>query len=130
MNESADYIAYCFADVEGYSKFGGYTGNGNSDGNFVYLGFKPAFLFFKCTSAVDAWQIYDNKRRTFNGYGESIAPNSSAVEGSFTERADLLSNGFKIRSSNTAINGSGESYIFAAFAHSPFKTATAFGIEA
>jgi len=130
MNESADYIAYCFADVEGYSKINGYSGNGSSDGPYIHLGFKPAFLFFKCASAVDAWQIYDNRRRTYNGYGESIAPNSSAAEGSFTERVDLLSNGFKIRSSNTAINGSGQSYVYMAFAHTPFKTATAFGIEA
>ena len=130
-NGSSDgMIAYCFANIAGYSKFGGFVGNGSSDGPFVELGFKPAFLLFRCTSASDAWQIYDNKRRTFNGYGESIAPNSSAVEGSFTERADLLSNGFKVRSSNTAINGSGEDYIYMAFAHSPFKTATAFGIEA
>jgi len=129
MNESAEYIAYCFADVEGYSKFGGYTGNGSTNGTYVHLGFKPAFLFFKVGSTSDAWQIYDNKRRTFNAYGESIAPNSNAVEGSFSERVDLLSTGFKTRSTNTAINGSGENYVYAAFAHSPFKTATAFGIE-
>jgi len=126
---SSNAIAYCFAEIEGYSKFGGWVGNGSTDGQYVDLGFKPAFLFFKCTSAVDAWQIYDNKRRTFNAYGESIAPNSSAVEGSFSERVDLLSTGFKTRSTNTAINGSGESYVYAAFAQSPFKTATAFGIE-
>ena len=129
VNKTDTHIAYCFAEVEGYSKFGGYTGNGSTNGTYVHLGFKPAFLFFKVGSTSDAWQIYDNKRRTFNAYGESIAPNSNAVEGSFSERVDLLSTGFKTRSTNTAINGSGESYVYAAFAQSPFKTATAFGIE-
>tara|TARA_X000001388_G_scaffold54161_1_gene39745 strand:- start:387 stop:2825 length:2439 start_codon:yes stop_codon:yes gene_type:complete len=120
-----DIIGYFFHSVEGFSKIDSYTGNGNADGPFVYTGFKPQWILFRVTSTTDAWQIYDIKRYTTNPFGRTIAPNDSAVEGSFSARLDILSNGFKVRTTNTALNGSGENYIFMAFAENPFKTATA-----
>ena len=120
------YVAYCFAEIEGYSKISSYTGNGSaSAGPFVYTGFSPQWILFRVTSTSDAWQIYDTKRYTINPFGTTIAPNSNAVESSFSARLDILSNGFKVRTTNTALNGSGEDYIFMAFAESPFKTANA-----
>ena len=119
------YVAYCFAEIEGFNKLGSYEGNGNADGPFVYTGFSPQWILFRVTSTADAWQIYDTKRYTINPFGTTIAPNSNAVEGSFSARLDILSNGFKVRTTNTALNGSGEDYIFMAFAESPFKTANA-----
>ena len=113
-------IAYCFAEISGYNKIRGYTGNGNADGPFVYTGFSPQFILFRCTSAVDAWQIYDTKRYTFNAQGRTLAPNSNAAESSFSARLDILSNGFKLRTTNTALNGSSETYIYIAFAEHPF----------
>ena len=127
MNGSGrTYVAYCFAEIEGYSKISSYTGNGSaSAGPFVYTGFSPQWILFRVTSTSDAWQIYDTKRYTINPFGTTIAPNSNAVESSFSARLDILSNGFKVRTTNTALNGSGEDYIFMAFAESPFKTANA-----
>ena len=120
------YVAYCFAEIDGYSKISSYTGNGSaSAGPFVYTGFSPQWILFRVTSTSDAWQIYDTKRYTINPFGTTIAPNSNAVESSFSARLDILSNGFKVRTTNTALNGSGEDYIFMAFAESPFKTANA-----
>jgi len=122
---SSNAVGYVFAEVDGFSKFGTYTGNGDADGAFVYTGFKPAFLMFKVTSTTDSWQIYDTTRQDSNVFGRSLTPNENAVESSFSARVDLLSNGFKARSTNTAINGSSQDYIFMAFAETPFKTATA-----
>ena len=120
------YVAYCFAEIEGYSKISSYTGNGSaSAGPFVYTGFSPQWILFRVTSTSDAWQIYDTKRYTINPFGTTIAPNSNAVESSFSARLDILRNGFKVRTTHTALNGSGEDYIFMAFAESPFKTANA-----
>ena len=113
-------IAYVWNEVEGYSRFRSYEGNGNADGPFVYTGFSPQFILFRCVSAVDAWQIYDTKRYTFNAQGKTLAPNDVAAESSFSARLDILSNGFKLRTTNTALNGSGETYIYIAFAEQPF----------
>lgn len=124
MNESADYIAYAFAEVDGFSKFGSYTGNGSTDGVFIYTGFRPAFLMYKVTSTTDSWEMYDTVRQTFNVHGTQLKANLSNAETNDV-RVDILSNGFKARSSNTAINASGSTYIYMAFAESPFKTATA-----
>ena len=119
-NESSKtFVAYCFAEIEGYSSFGGYTGNGNADGPFIYTGFKPAFLMYKVTSTTDSWEMYDTQRQTFNVYGTQLKANLSNAETDDT-RVDLLSNGFKARSSNTAINTSGGTYIYMAFAEHPF----------
>jgi len=117
------YIAYCFAEKKGYSKFGSYTGNGNADGTFVYTGFKPAFLIQKRTDASDIWRMFDNKRLGYNVDNNAVAPNSSGAEGT-GDFVDLLSNGFKFRSIDNDVNGSGNSYIYMSFAENPFVTST------
>jgi hypothetical protein len=114
------YVAYCFAPVAGYSAFGSYTGNGSTDGPFVYLGFRPEFIMTKSTSNLREWYMYDAARNTYNVSTNFLRANTSAAEGSFTSY-DMVSNGFKLRSSDTAFNGSGETYIYMAFAEFPFK---------
>ena len=118
-------VAYCFASKQGYSKFGSYVGNGNADGSFVYTGFKPAFVMLKRTNGAGGWTIYDNKRG-YNGNNYELFPNSSEVEYTGTSyfEADILSNGFKLRLTNSQVNGSGDSYIYMAFAENPFVTST------
>ena len=111
-------IAYCFAEKKGFSKFGSYTGNGNSDGVFVYTGFKPAFIIFKRTSGTGNWQLIDNKRIGFNVDNYTLYPNSTIVDQDEND-ADILSNGFKLRGSGTDGNGSGSTYIYMAFAEEP-----------
>ena len=127
MNESAEYIAYCFADVEGYSKFGDFTGNGSTDGPFVTTNFKPAWLLIKrATSGTGNWDIFDNKRDPINVADAVLDADANSAEATFsTIKIDLLSNGFKIRGTQSNINASGSTYIYVAFAESPFKTATA-----
>jgi hypothetical protein len=117
------YVAYCFAPVAGYSSFGSYVGNGSSDGVFVYTGFRPAFVLFKATNAVQDWVIYDTKRDTYNVASQYLFPNSSAGEASFAN-LDFLSNGFKLRST-ISLNTSGYNFIYAAFAEHPFQYARA-----
>ena len=114
------YIAYCFAEKKGYSKFGSYTGNGNADGTFVYTGFKPAFVITKKTSGTSPWGIHDNKRDPFNEVDELLEADTSAALRDSTYGRDYLSNGFKIRTSSSGVNGSGNSFIYMAFAESPF----------
>jgi hypothetical protein len=117
-------IAYCFADVKGFSKFGSYTGNGSTDGTFVYTGFKPAFIIVKLTSAAsEPWVLNDNKRNPYNLSNNILLPNSSDAEQS-NNGCDILSNGFKFRSTGGATNGSGSSYIYMAFAENPFVSST------
>tara|TARA_Y100000389_G_scaffold174556_1_gene184614 strand:+ start:1 stop:1083 length:1083 start_codon:yes stop_codon:yes gene_type:complete len=121
LNSSgSNYIAYCFAEKTGYSKFGSYTGNGNVDGSFIYTnGMKPAFVMVKKTSASgDNWSILDNKRNTFNVMDKYLDPNSSNAEGT-ADICDFTSNGFKMRNTFTGYNASGETYIFMAFAEEP-----------
>jgi len=115
-------IAYCFAEKKGFSKFGSYAGNGNADGAFVYTGFKPAMVLFKQSSASgEKWYIYDNKRNAFNITNSVLFPNASDAESSATTGApiDMLSNGFKLKGTDAAGNGSGSTYIFMAFAEEP-----------
>ena len=120
VNASSEkYIAYCFADVKGYSKIGSYTGNGNADGTFVYTGFKPAWVMVKRTDAAADWFIRDNKQDPENVMNEYLSPNTTATSGNL-DSFDFISNGFKIRNSNNAWNGSGNTYIYLAFAESPF----------
>jgi hypothetical protein len=122
---SENYVAYCFAPVAGYSAFGSYTGNGSSDGPFAYLGFRPEFVLLKRSSAAgNNWLIYDSARDTYNVVAKDLYPNTSGAEASGTNM-DFLSNGFKIRASGDTHNGSGSTYIYAAFAESPFKYALA-----
>ena len=122
-----DYVVYCFAEVENFSSVGGYTGNGSTDGPFVYTnGFAPAFVMTKRTNAAGDWKMWDNKRGPYNVNGLTLAANSSGAESSgVAQHIDFLSNGFKIRGNDTETNGSGSTYIFMAVAESPFKTATA-----
>jgi len=112
------FIAYCFASVKGYSKFGSYTGNGNADGTFVNTGFKPAFIMLKPTSTTGNWFILDNKRSSFNVMDKYIRANLSNAEATFS-MMDFVSNGVKIITSDSSINGSGVSYIYMAFAEAP-----------
>jgi hypothetical protein len=118
VNYAENYIAYCFAEKTGYSKFGSYTGNGNADGTFVYTGFKPAFVIFKRSSGgTGNWQLLDNKRLGYNVENRTIYPNSNIAEQD-EDDADILSNGFKLRGSGTDGNGSGSTYIYMAFGQS------------
>jgi hypothetical protein len=114
------YIAYCFAEKTGYSKFGSYTGNGNADGTFVYTGFKPAWVMVKATSiSNEAWKIYDNKRNIFNVSETTLNASDNSAEGTGSGNyIDILSNGLKIRSNDTRLNQSGQTYIYMAFGQS------------
>ena len=125
-NENGDdIIAYCFAEKKGFSKFSSFVGNGNDDGSYIHLGFKPAFILLKNTSVSASWLINDNKRNGFNPNSRTITPNNSEVENTGTDRTDFLSNGFKLRvGSSTAWNGSGNTISYMAFAESPFVTST------
>jgi len=116
------YVAYCFSEVAGYSKFGSYTGNGSSDGPFVFCGFKPAFLLRKSAiNAADDWVIQDLRRPGYNETKDTLTSNQAYAEvtNSHETGVDILSNGFKVRSSNYKTNYNGATYIFAAYAESP-----------
>ena len=120
VNESGNtFIAYCFSEVQGYSKFGSYTGNGNTDGPFVYTGFRPAFVLQKNASATQGWQLQDNKRDGFNGANDLLQPHDSAAE-SGVNRIDILSNGFKVITTDAGQNTDGQKYVYWAFAEAPF----------
>jgi hypothetical protein len=119
-------IAYCFAEVEGYSKFGSYTGNGSTDGPFVYCGFRPAWVMFKRTNSAEGWIVQDATREPINDANRTVLfPNSSDAETTDAFPTDFLSNGFKIRNLGTGNNASGSTYIFAAFSEQPFKFSNA-----
>ena len=112
-------VAYCFAEKQGYSKFGSYTGNGNNDGAFVYTGFSPSWIMIKRTDAVQNWNIHDSKRREYNSNTKYVFANLNNAEATSSNLAmDFLSNGFKLRSSDDAQNNG--TYIYMAFAESPF----------
>jgi hypothetical protein len=114
------YIAYCFAEKKGFSKFGSYTGNGNADGTFIYTGFKPAFVICKMTSGSGQnWELNDNKRNPYNEAKNTLRPNTADAEDGTFNTCDLLSNGFKLRTSNDATNQSSATYIYMAFAENP-----------
>ena len=118
----ATYIAYCFAEVKGFSKFGSYTGNGNADGTFVYTGFRPAFVMIKNTSSSGTdWVMHDSARDPFNVIGERLIANGTNA-GSTATYLDFLSNGFKWRTSDFGRNENGSTFIYMAFAEHPFVT--------
>ena len=118
-----NYVAYCFADKQGYSKFGSYTGNGNADGPFIYTGFAPSFVMVKASSTTGNWTMFDNKRSPFNFVDNHLYANTSAAEQTASAGyIDFLSNGFK--KTDTFNNASGETYIYMAFAEHPFVTST------
>ncbi len=117
----ANYVAYCFAEVAGFSKIGSWVGNGSTDGPFVYCGFRPAFLLVKNTATgTQYWDLYDNKRNTYNPENLRLFPNATDGDNSSTQY-DFLSNGFKVRSSDFSSNESGKTFIFIAFAEVPLK---------
>ena len=124
-NDSGNnYIAYCFAEKQGYSKFGSYTGNGNADGTFVYTGFKPAFVIRKYVTGGSAsgegWEILDSTRSPFNVADKRLKADSSGAESTGSNYyVDFLSNGFKCRTVDNATNNSGATYIYMAFAENP-----------
>ena len=115
-SNSATYVAYCFADVQGFSKMGSYVGNGNADGTFVYTGFKPAWLMLKKTNGTESWIMVDTTRGLYNSaYKYLLADTTGAEAGDLAY--DILSNGFKFR--GTSQNGSGDTFIYMAFAEAP-----------
>ncbi len=116
-----DYIAYCFAEKKGFNKFGSYTGNGSTDGTFVYTGFKPSLVITKRTSTSGTgWVMMDNKRETTNdGSTNYLLANDSVAETNASFAVDVLSNGFKPRTNSGGTNTSGATYIYMAFASSP-----------
>ena len=124
-----DHIVYCFAPVAGYSSFGTYTGNGSSDGPFVHTGFRPALIFYKRTDSTGYWRIMDSTRDPHNVAYHVLFPNTSDSEstttGSNQYDVDILSNGFKIRTTLASSNASGGTFVYACFASHPFKTARA-----
>ena len=121
-NNNDTYIAYCFSNRKGFSKFGSYTGNGSSDGTFVYTGFKSAFVICKSSGSGD-WKIFDSKRIGYNAANYRLQPNNSNAETS-DSLIDIFSNGFKLKTSSDSINSSSTSVIYMAFAENPFVTST------
>ena len=117
-------IAYCFAEKQGYSKFGSYVANGGgADSTFVYLGFKPAWIMVKKSSGTQSWYIGDNKRLGYNPKNENVNADTSGTEFS-QDNWDVLSNGFKIKNNGAGVGTDGDTYIFMAFAEQPFVTST------
>ena len=125
---STTHVCYAFAEKQGYSKFGSYVGNGQSDGQRIITGFKPACIIIKgaVSGAGDAaqnWEIYDNKRLGYNVDNNNLNPNTSGAE-STGDRLDIVSNGFKIRVNSDGVNDNGSTYIYMAFAENPFVTSS------
>jgi len=114
---SENIIAYAFAPKQGFSKFGTYEGNGNADGTFVYLGFRPAFVMTKSVDSTSAWEMFDNKREGYNVDNDALVANATTVEAT-ADQIDLLSNGFKLRIATDP--NVAETYIYMAFAEAPF----------
>jgi hypothetical protein len=119
-------VAYCWTPIAGFSAFGSLTGNGSADGVFVYLGFKPRFILYKRTDSTSDWRIWDTARTPYNAMSSILYPDVSDAEyTASTQDFDALSNGFKIRNSSAAMNASGGTYIYAAFASNPFRNSLA-----
>jgi hypothetical protein len=121
-------VAYSWIPVAGFSQFGSYTGNGSTDGPFIYLGFRPKFFMLKRTDASSfGWVIFDSTRNPYNAVGLFLYPNLSNAEGDYTSTDPFyfVSNGVKIGSNGSNQNASGGTYIYAAFAENPFKYANA-----
>jgi len=123
-NSGDSIVAYCWAPIAGYSAFGSYTGNGSADGPFVYLGFRPRFIMFKCSSNSGNWDMLDTSRNTYNVANYRLLAESSGAEITGAG-VDIVSNGFKIRNTDTSYNGSGQVYIYMAFAETPLKFSNA-----
>ena len=120
-NASSNFVAYCFAEIEGYSKMSSYTGNGNADGAFVYTGFKPKYLLQRRTNASNqGWTIQNPDNQSYNLINNYHFAQSSGSTFTGYAQIDFLSNGFKIRTADAQTNGSGDTYIYMAFAEHPF----------
>ena len=134
INQSGQtYVAYCFAEVQGFSKFGTYTSNGNADGTFIYTGFKPAWVMVKNVSSTSAWMLYDNKRDTDvdgNPNTRSLMPNLTNAEDVNAENVDFLSNGFKCRGTGVKLNNSTDTFAYFAFAAEPLVANIGAGVPA
>ena len=130
VNENNNtFVAYCFSEVKGYSKFGKYIGNGNANGSFVYTGFKPAFVMIKAINATKDWKIIDNKRNPAGKGGANpvryrLAANTTAGTSDDGDGQDFTSQGFKFRTTDSHMNGSGTQYIYMAFAENSFVSST------
>ena len=123
---SNTYVAYCWAPVAGYSAFGSYTGNGSTDGPFIYTGFRPRFILVKRTDSTSDWRIWDTSRTPYNAMSSILYPNGSDAELTATSQDfDALSNGFKVRNSSASMNASAGTYIYAAFAENPLRYSNA-----
>ena len=128
-----DYIAYCWNNIEGYSKRGTYNGNANSDGPFIYTGFRPAYIWLKGHANNQHWHTFDNKRYPYNQTSNTTttgvvidkSENTGGGGGEGMGPIDILSNGFKPRASNGNGNDGSTIFTFLAFAESPFKYARA-----
>ena len=126
-----NYVAYCWHEVPGYSKFGSYTGNGSADGPFIHLGFRPAWFLQKKTSGTGNWYLFDSKRSGFNVDNDMLVPNETDAEydGDTYPRLDFLSDGIKWRDAGSSVhNASGATYVYMAFAERP--SGTIFGVDA
>jgi hypothetical protein len=125
-NNTATMVAYCWAEIAGFSKFGSYTGNGSTDGPFIYLGFRPKyFLIKRIDSAGFSWNVVDSSTSPYNVTPNELQPNTSGAESTGNTTYDFISNGVKIRTTSTDKNASGGTYIYAAFAENPFKNSLA-----
>jgi hypothetical protein len=127
-NSGSNFIAYCWSEIEGFSKFGSYTGNGSTNGPFIYTGFKPKFVLVKrIDESGYGWHLLDSVRNTSNVVGRVLIPNSTAAESDDAGNygTDFLSNGFKSRTTGAGMNASGGTYIYMAFAEAPFKYSSA-----
>ena len=118
-------VAYCWAEIAGFSKFGSYTGNGSADGPMIFTGFSPKYWLVKRTDSADDWFVFDSAREPYNTIDLRLCPNGSFAEASTTTGFDFLANGVKVRSSGTAFNANGGTYIYMAFAENPFKNSNA-----
>jgi len=121
---SNNYVAYCFAPISGYSAFGSYTGNGSTDGPFIFTNMRPRWLMFKRTDTTNNWIMYDTSRSTYNAAQNFLYPDLANTEGTGVY-IDFVSNGFKLRDTNAIFNASGGTYIYAAFAENPFTISRA-----
>ena len=117
---SSIYVCYAFAPVKGYSAIGSYIGNGNIDGPFIYTGFRPAFVMMKRDANSEDWHLYDDRREnSFNIANKTLDPNNTNAEYTIADGVDFLANGFKWRATASALNGSGSTHIYMAFAEYP-----------
>jgi len=125
MQDGGNFVAYCWSEIEGYSKCSSYVGNGNADGPFVYTGFSPAFVMVKDTGGTGNWSMMDSERGSINVIDEQLLADSSGAESTANDLMDFLSNGFKLRIGTSGLNRLGRTIIYMAFAENPFKYSNA-----